>query len=188
MSIDERDAYDNWILLCDGHARRVDVQPRSYLETDLRRWKADHERWVRESLAQEMPEVGFAELEIVTGALLGAPQAPAVDLAVLDPAEKMQRNGLTQRVRYELTLGLAKAREVRDFVQHVALRDSAFPESLKTGFLTEYRRLRDQGIGGDALFESLRAFAGGRRREFREQAAGLAVLAYLFEACEVFER
>lgn len=188
MSIQERDCYDNWILLCDRHARLVDVRPRTHSEAELRRWKAEHEQWVRASLAQEMPEVGFAELEVVAQALLGTPQPPAADLAVLNPAEKMARNGLTQRVHYELTLGLGKAREVREFVRHVAMRDGDFPERLKTGFIVEYRALRQKGIEGDALFESLRIFAGGRRTQFRQQAAGLAVLAYLFEACEVFER
>ena len=188
MPLEERDSYGNWVLLCDRHARVVDVQPRTYSVEDLLRWKREHEKWVHESLTHEMPEVGFAELEIVTQALLGTPQPPATDLGVLNPRDKMDRNGLTQRVHYELTLGLGKSREVRDFVGHVAVRDSDFPERLKQGFLAEYHRLREQGIDGDALFEGLRAFAGGRRREFRVQAAGLAVLAYLFEACEVFDR
>jgi hypothetical protein len=188
MSLADRDSYGNWILLCDRHARLVDVRVHTHSEAELRRWKAEHERWVRESLTQEMPDVGFAELEVVAQALLGAPQPPAADMAVLNPSEKMARNGLTQRVHFELTLGLGKAREVRDFVRHVAVRDGDFPERLKMGFLTEYRALRQQSVAGDALFEAMRLFAGGRKAQFRQQAAVLAVLAYLFEACEVFER
>lgn len=79
------------------------------------------------------------------------------------------------------------SREVEEFVEHVAIRDSRFPERLKAGFVAEYSRLKEQGFEGDSLFEALREFAYGRTRNFQKQAAGLAVLVYLFEKCEVFE-
>jgi hypothetical protein len=63
-----------------------------------------------------------------------------------------------------------------------------FPEKLKSGFLAEYQRLCTAGMTGDALFESLHKFSCGNSSDFRKAAAGLAVLSYLFEKCEVFER
>jgi hypothetical protein len=66
--------------------------------------------------------------------------------------------------------------------------DPDFPERLKEGFLAEYERLRAADFTGDELFISMREFSSGGSSEFVRQAAGLAVLSYLFESCEVFEK
>ena len=63
-----------------------------------------------------------------------------------------------------------------------------FPEKLKAGFLSEYDRLKAIGYSGDSLFFCLFDFAGGKHSEHIKRAAGLAVLAYLFQICEVFEK
>lgn len=184
----DRDRYENLILLCPTHHTVVDKQASSYTISDLRQWKQAHEDWVRQQWTQEMPNVGFAELAVVTEALLHAPGPASTDFVPLDPVEKMVRNGLTRRVHLQLTMGLSKAREVERFIAHFAIADTDFPERLKAGFVTEYRRKRAEGLEGDALFEALLTFASQGCREFRYQAAGLTVLAHLFEACEVFER
>ncbi len=183
----ERDCYDNWILLCASHHRLLDKQPNTFTAEILRQWKEDLESWVRERLAEEMPEVSFAELEIVTRAILHAPSSVSDLELPSDPGEKMRRNSLTDNVRFLITLGLGKAGEVGEFVEQVATRDPHFPERLKAGFVEEYLRLTENGLNGDALFEALREFAYAGSRNFQNQAAGLAVLVYLFEKCEVFE-
>ncbi len=187
LSASQRDCYENWILLCGTHHDLVDVQPNTYTVQDLRQWKHEVETWVRERLAQEMPEVTFAELEIVTKAIVQAPSFPSTNFVAPNPREKMNHNNLTERVHFLITLGIGKAREVEEFVEHVALRDSRFPERLKAGFISEYRRLQQEDFEGDSLFEALREFAYGKHRDFQKQAAGLAVLVYLFQKCEVFE-
>ena len=63
-----------------------------------------------------------------------------------------------------------------------------FPEKLKAGFSSEYDRLKVLGYAGDVLFFSLFEFAGGKHSEHIKRAAALAVLAYLFQICEVFEK
>lgn len=182
------DSYDNWILLCPTHHAVVDGQPNGHTVADLRKWKADHEHWVRERTARAMPDVTFAELEVVTAALVSGPsREPTSNFKVMNPAEKMAKNGLSEAVHWNLSLGLAKANEVASFVEYVAARDPKFPERLAARFVEEYRRLRAEGLLGDALFESLSQFSSGGQRDFPRMAAGLAVLAYLFEKCEVFE-
>lgn len=183
-----RDRYENLILLCPNDHTLVDKQDSTFRTDDLRAWKRDHERWVVERLREEAPGVGFAELQVVTTALVHAAIAPTSDFTVLDPAEKMLRNGLTDRVRFDLNIGLSKAPEVESFVMHIAKMDADFPERLKAGFLDEYRRQRARGVEGDALFTALASFSSAGHEEFRYLAAGRIVLAYLFEKCEVFER
>lgn len=184
----DRDRYENLILLCPTHHTVVDKQSSTYTVADLRQWKHDHEKRVRARMAQEMPNVGFAELEVVTDALVNNSGPASTDFIPLAPREKMIRNGLTDGVHFLLTMGLSKAREVERFIAQFAIVDAQFPERLKAKFADEYRRNRVEGIEGDALFETLLKFASRGRREARYQAAGLAVLAHLFEACEVFER
>jgi len=185
----ERGRYENLILLCPTHHAIVDKQPYTFRSDQLRQWKADLEAWVRDSLAAAILAVGFAEfaeLGVVTEAILSAPERASTDFAVTDPREKMAHNDLTERVHFLLTMGLAKAREVHHYVEGVAAVDPHFPERLKAGFVEEYNRLVGKGVCGDALFESLVEFASQGSPDLKYRAAGLAVLAYLFEKCEVF--
>lgn len=188
MSFDARREYPNLLLLCGTCHDLVDGQPNTFTVQQLQDWKQQHEMWVRDGLAHEMPSVGFAELEILTRALLNAPESPVVEFTVTDPALKMQRNGLTQQIRHLLTMGLAKAKEVENFTAQMAEIDVDFPERLKAGFVARYSTFREEGLEGDALFESLVQFAAGGTRDLKRTATGLAVLAHLFEKCEVFER
>ncbi len=184
----ERDCYDNWILLCRNHHRRIDLQASTYTAENLQSWKLDLENWVRNRLTENMAGVGFAELEIVTKGILSVPEPPSSDFASLDPKAKMERNNLTDKVHFLITLGFAKFKEVETYVENIALIDSQFPERLKAGFIIEYNRLIEAGFEGDSLFEALREFAYGRSRDFQQQAAGLAVLTYLFQKCEIFKK
>lgn len=183
-----RDRYENWILLCGPHHDTVDGQPNTYTVIDLRRWKTEHENWVRERLTAEIPLVTFAELEIVTKGLLAAPLPEDYSFSLIAPREKLHRNGLTARIHILVTIGFSKVREVGEFVNVAGQLYPDFAEELKSGFVRQYHELKGQGIEGDALFEALHQFASGSSRDFRRQAAGLAVLMYLFEICEVFER
>lgn len=186
--IELRDQYRNWILLCGTHHDVVDGQPNTYTIADLRNWKTKHEDWVRERLSAEIPSVGFAELEIVTKGIIAAPLPEDLSYTLTAPHEKLNRNGLTERVNLYVTIGFSKVREVADFVNVGGRLYPDFGEKLKAGFVNKYNELKGQGIEGDALFEALHQFASGQSHDFRRQAAGLAVLMYLFEICEIFER
>ena len=186
----ERNLYANLVLLCPTHHTLVDEQGSTYTADNIRTWKEDLEQWVRDRLREELPSVGFAELEVVTKGLLAkAPSSFSGDFDLLGPTEKMARNSLqSDSVKFELTLGLSKAREVELFVDDIAKVILEFPENLKQGFVIEYRRLISEGYQGEALYFALRDFAATGSSDFTRQAAGLAVLAYLFEKCEVFEK
>jgi predicted house-cleaning noncanonical NTP pyrophosphatase (MazG superfamily) len=184
----DRDRYDNLILFCGQHHDVVDGQPNTYTTQDLRAWKEDLEEWVRYSLAEEIAGIGFAEMEVVAKYIVSAPSDPEKSLQRIAPEEKMRRNGLTDNIRILLDMGFAKASEVGDFVQTVGTRDPKFPERLKAGLLTEYKRRFAMGERGDALFLGLLGYASGTSRDMLRRAAGLAVLGYFFELCEVFER
>ena len=186
--MDKRDCYANWILLCPTHHKLVDVQPNTFTVADLKQWKTAHEQRVRELTRREISNVTFAELEIVCKAVLSQPLESDTSLALTPPLEKMQKNELTAETHFSLVTGLGIARKVEMFVNQMARIYYNFPDRLSAGFVEKYNELREQGVKGDALFEALQQFACNGQRDFKFQAAGLSVLAYLFEKCEVFEK
>ncbi|MEO5367435.1 MAG: HNH endonuclease [Magnetococcus sp. WYHC-3] len=185
---DQLDAYENWILLCPTCHALVDAQPNTYTVDRLGTIKAEHENWVRSSLASEMRNVGFPELEVVIKAISSTPDMPTEDFTVTPPREKMVRNQLSNQVGNLIVMGMTRGREVSDYLQKSSTLDVDFPERLKSGFISAYRRFRGEGLSNDALFDAMHEFASGGSGQVKWQAAGLAVLVYLFESCEVFEK
>lgn len=189
MTDEDRNNYKNLIYLCREHHRLIDEQENTYPVAMLLQIKADHEEWVRQSLVQVMPEVDFEQLAEVTRHLLANfSSSPETQYTLTPPEEKMRRNGLTEQSKSYILHGMIKSKEVQEFLQAKILVDANFAERLKAGFLTQYYSCIQQGYKGDELFEALCTFASGHGHSFKQQAAGIAVLVYLFEDCEVFER
>jgi hypothetical protein len=104
------------------------------------------------------------------------------------PEEKMSKNDLTHEIKFTLGMGLAKAREVRHFIENNAkINFPDVPERLKASLNAEYTRLISSGMRGDDLFNSLYNFSHQNNQNPSRQLAGLAVLCYFFETCDVFE-
>lgn len=189
LSLTDRNQYENLVLLCGHHHTLVDKQPDSYPALELTRWKVEHEQWVRQRTREEIPRVDFPQLEIVCEAILGTHTEEVPDTQPpLAPQEKMDKNGLTDAVRFDLTMGLGGAPKVASFLAGMERLSPNFPEKLKAGFVAAYRRQRLDGFSGDALFEAMKVFSTSGHAGFSRQAAGLVVLSYLFETCDVFER
>lgn len=180
--------YENLILLCPTHHDTCDVLDIKYTTDFLRKLKQKHEDWVKTSLLSEMINVGFPELEVVAKTILSSEGEPSEDFIVVPLQKKMNRNGLTKKVHMLLNMGLSKSNEVKDYINHVAMTDSSFPERLKSGFVEKYKHLKNENVSGDELFFALHVFSFNGSPKLTRQAAGLAVLTYLFECCEVFEK
>lgn len=184
----ERDCYDNWLLLCANHHDLVDQQPDTYTVTDLRNWKNDLENRIRISLTDQMLNVTFQELEWITQVVLRNPLTQAGTLVVTPPFDKMKKNGLTQNVHQYISMGMIQTDTVEKHIRLSTQLMPNFQEKLRAGFVIEYLRLKNaQRLSGDGLFFALLEFASSGSKEFSRQAAGLAVLTYLFTLCEVFE-
>lgn len=183
----ESNGHENLVLLCPTHHSVVDKQPNSYTVETLRAWKAAHELWVREQTQAEIPQIGFAELEMVSHHLRVPPGAASGVAVPTPPKLKMVRNDLSDRVHSDLLMGLAVFPRVESYVTAQEKLDPDFPSRLTAAFGIQYQKLRQEQLTGDALFFSLADWAGGSGKSMRVHTAGLAVLAYLFIKCEVFE-
>ena len=182
---DERRKYSNLILLCPNCHAIVDNDYQAYTVERLVQIKKDHEKWVSESLKRYMPNVTFAELDVIVKHLMAAPILENEDyITIIPPKDKIERNDLSPEVENDITMGMLKVRQVRDYLNNHP--DIYFEERLRAGFVNKYRELKKE-FEGDALFYALLDFASNSSPDFRYITAGLSVLTYFFELCEVFE-
>jgi len=184
-----RDHYDNLIYLCANHHTQIDKQEANFTVDMLLQIKANHESKVREGMNFAFAQVGFPELQMATEWVNHfQPGEESQDFSLLPPDEKIRKNDLRNGSRITITMGLSVAKLVGDFVQHEAQIDSDYPERLKAGFLEEYFRLWREGHRGDDLFDLMCDFAQRGVKGQSKRSAGLAVLVYLFEKCDIFEK
>lgn len=187
MTDKQRNCYDNLILLCGNCHKMIDDQPNTYTIERLHEIKSQHERWIIKSTEREVINVTFSELNVVTKYLVSGRFVPSDSYTIIPPREKIKKNELSSTIERLITMGLTQVEQVSHFINRCP--DIEFGEHLKRGFVLEYERLKNtEGLKGDDLFNALLDFASGRSNDFKQKAAGLAVLVYLFEKCEVFEK
>jgi hypothetical protein len=185
----ERNFYHNLILVCPSCHKIIDDQPNTYTVELLHKIKKAHEEWIINSTKNEVINVSFTELDIVTKHLIANQGVQSDSLILIPPKEKIAKNGLSNSIEQMILMGMTQVRQVANFVEKITAIDSDFTNRLINGFVSEYERLRnEEGIGGDDIFESLLEFSCGGSNDFKQKAAGLSILVYLFEKCEVFEK
>ncbi|GHO94590.1 hypothetical protein KSF_046380 [Reticulibacter mediterranei] len=103
------------------------------------------------------------------------------------PPGKLKFNRLSENVQILLTSGMWKADLVGNF-----FNDHPHPQygdEIALAFNNQYKKYKMLNMEPDIIFSKLQEFAGGvEMGNPAHQAAALAVLAYLFEQCEIFER
>jgi hypothetical protein len=101
-------------------------------------------------------------------------------------SDKIKANQLSSDSETMLLAGMRKSKSVEGFLRN--FHDVTLGDRVASTFKSEYSRLKSDGLGPDAIFAALWRFAGGTARgSVSDESAVLAVLAYLFERCEIFE-
>lgn len=134
---------------------------------------------------RDVAVLGFPQIAPLLRALQPGPtnQLPQVkDVS----AEKLAFNGLSDNVEALLKAGMHKARLVGQLLQR------SFPPTYGDQVAQEFRRkyvqLREELYAPDEIFTFLQSWVGGERLgQPSSQAATLAVVAYFFETCDIFE-
>lgn len=187
MSDKERNSYPNLILLCNNHHQLIDDQPNTYTVEIIKDMKSKHEEWIIDATQKEMMNISFAELEIVTKYLISNQPETTMDYTLIPLKDKINKNGLSKISEKLIGIGMTQVKQVAEYVEKCP--DLDFGDRLKEGFVKEYEKLKKkENLNGDELFNALAEFASLGSAEFLKKAAGLAVLVYLFEKCEVFEK
>lgn len=187
MSDVERNSHHNLIFVCPSCHKKIDDQPNTYTVEKLFDIKREHEGWINTLTGQAVVDVTFAELSVVTRYIMSGQAVINDSLTLIPPKDKIQKNGLSNTIEQLIMMGMIQVKQVADFVNRC--HDIEFGERLSQRFVMEYERLKNtEMMISDDLFNGLLDFACAGATDFKQRAAGLTVLVYLFEKCEVFEK
>ena len=181
----ERNSPCNIIVLCNTHHKVIDDQPEKYTVEVLKDMKLRHEKWIDKQTTKELANISFLELGLVTKYLLSTVDSDAV-IELIPPKEKIDKNKLSIEIENLIKMGLSRVTLVGDYIYNQP--NAEFGENLKQGFIEEYERLIGEGFTGDTLFNELFDFASRGTSDFKLRAAGLSILVYYFETCDIFEK
>lgn len=188
MTEEERNAVGNLVYLCANHHKLIDADAGNWPAEDLLRIKQEHEAAVRKTRERTFPLVTFSELREAVSWISGQLPAPNPSFDLAPTEEKIKKNGLSDDNRYLIATGLTSRNTVAEFIQKAAQGDPDFPNRLKAGFLEVYYAKVKEGYKNNILFELMCEFSERGLDTHGGRAAGIAVLVYLFETCEVFEK
>lgn len=188
MTDAERDHVNNLLYLCTDHHTIIDKVPADWPTATLMDLKVSHEKQARQAMEVAFADVAFPELQNAVSWVASQAPAPNGSFDLTAPDEKITKNALSNGARHIIAAGLMSRETVAGYVEAEAQLDPDFPERLKSGFLEEYFKQRKEGHTGDDLFELMCAFAQRGLSKQADKTAGIAVLIYLFEICDVFEK
>ena len=183
---EDTNKYENLILLCANHHDVVDVQANSHTVSLLRQMKTNHERWIADRLAVE--EFDSADLESMIIWLSDNPELPPEDYVLTPPAEKIKKNGFSVGVQKHINLGLPRIHEVESYVLNRARLESDFEARLLNQMLTQYDIFIEDTLSANHVFNDMVQFACGNSRDHVKWAAGIVLVVYFFERCDIFEK
>jgi hypothetical protein len=190
MTTEQRGSAANLIYLCGDHHDAIDGQLNHHTVEFLRAAKADHERAVARAVRHAIGEVTFEHLEVICSVLSAATVEPlSIDLP-LAVEEKIRLNELGEDSSDKIKDGLAQQQRVQAFITFQSTMTPYLGPRLAARFKAEYYDGVANGLQGDDLFDrivSTAEEAAGPVETPAVRAAALAVVAYLFELCEIFE-
>ncbi|RYF61488.1 MAG: hypothetical protein EOO27_01825 [Comamonadaceae bacterium] len=193
MTPAQRSSADNLIYLCGPHHDAIDSQLEYHTRPFLLDAKRAHEETVERAVRNALGEVTYEELMVVCTVIASAP-APPQQLGVeraLPLQEKIDLNRLGPSSVQRITDGLSQAARVAGFITFQNTLKPSFGRSLVLRFKSDYYAAQAEDLEPDAVFDYLveKAFDNAGPRDTPQvRAAAIAVVAYLFEICEIFER
>lgn len=177
----------NLIFLCRNCHKRIDTDVDSYPPALLFEIKNKHEQWVEQSLQEQSVAFSFAELEVLAKYLISNDSTGGLptSYSLLKIDEKIKKNELQSMQKY-ITMGMSNNSTIEEYLNRHP--DPSFSVQLTNIMANKYRELKALGLDSCEIFSELWNFASGNHTDFTYQAAGLGILAYFFEQCEVFEK
>ncbi len=114
------------------------------------------------------------------------PEPLALDIREV-PADKLEHNQLSPAAATLLKAGMTRSQVVAKYLRGIS--DQTRYDRMASAFRLRYEKLKSDGLTPDDIFVGLQKFVAGEAvASPTHQAATLAILAFFFEACEIFER
>lgn len=134
--------------------------------------------------ADDYDGVGSADVARVIRHLETVEPSPGEEPVSPPSVDKIRRNSLSNEVLDLLVVGKRKEPLVEKYFRKHST--PAFGERVAEGFRRRYRALKETERSSDGIFLGLQRYMGSRGKP-KKQIATLAVLAYLFDRCDIFE-
>jgi hypothetical protein len=191
LSEAERNSSDNLMFLCGDHHDVVDSQEHAHPEEALLAMKREHEDAVRRAVLVATGDVSYKELGLICSVVATNTADDRTSLTLpITVANKLEKNKLTAATRQAIETGLTRSSMVEDFLAFQAQHNTNFEAALLARFKADYFTARAELVNPDDIFARVRAIAverAGIPASVELQAAALALVAYVFEICEIFE-
>jgi hypothetical protein len=135
---------------------------------------------------KDIVDVRVRDVKLLLDHIALQPEPLTADVRPVPPA-KLQYNQLSGAAATLLTTGMTRAEIVKKYLR--GLSDPTRHDRISRAFQLRYQDLKSDGLPPDDILVGLQKFvAGDHVSNPSQQAATLAILAYFFEACEIFER
>jgi hypothetical protein len=203
-----RQHFDKWVFVHNAHDGLSPQIIAKLLELERQHSPLEVTQWSLEELRQRLRRIPLNGLQALFGFAPTDTAKRSLSVAELEtvlnhiaqthpptgetprpvPTGKIEANGLSRNVAALLKAGMEKAELVEKFFDR--WHDALYGDRLAGAFRSRYIELRDQSpkIGPDEIFHELHTWAGGTWASSSGlQVAVLAVLAFFFEQCEIFE-
>jgi len=136
--------------------------------------------------SRDMFDVRYENVQEVLNNIAKQEPSQSQDLRPI-PSDKLKFNRLSGAVQTLLTSGMWMAHRVGEFFNDHP--NPRYGDEVALAFSKEYKKWKILSMESDIIFFKLQEFAGGQKRGTPTyEAAVLAVIAYLFEQCDIFER
>ena len=177
----------NLIFLCCNCHKIVDSDEFLYPIEMLFSMKKEHEKKVVKALQQGSIDYTFVELQAITDFLIrgSGKSAGDFDYKLLRLPDKIMKNQLTDVQGY-IDIGLMSVPRIEEYLNRHP--DPNFADALTRIIVDKYVTLKEEGNDPISLFNFLWDFACSEQDNYNYRSAGLAILVYFFEKCEVFEK
>lgn len=191
MSNSERVAVANLIYLCSDHHDMIDTQVAAHPTELLHKMRSDHEAAVRRAIRAVSGNLTYDSLALVCAVIAGQMEVDVQEIELSLPVQaKINLNDLGPKTAQLIETGLAQATRIQTFIAFQSSQVPRFERRLVARIKADYEEGIAAGLVGDDAFDYVRAKTeenAGPRDTPEIRAAALAVVALIFEICEIFE-
>lgn len=191
MSSSERVSAANLIYLCSDHHDMIDTQVVVHPTELLQKMRSDHEAVVRRAIRAVSGNLTYDSIALVCEVIAGQMEADVQEIELSLPVlTKINLNNLGPQTSQLLETGLAQATRIQAFIAFQSSQVPRFERRLVARIRADYEEGIALGLVGDDAFDYVRAKTeenAGPRDTPEIRAAALAVVALIFEICEIFE-
>lgn len=184
----ERNAPNNLLLLCPNDHTLIDRDEIEYTVEKLKKIKAEHLNFLAVSIKTELPNITFAELQVIVSYLVtsnsGFDQNDSLEH--ITPKEKIHKNDLSTENANLIAMGITRVKQVKDYLN--TNPDVNFSERLRTHLSEYYNREKSEESDPNIIFSNMLDYMSGEPSNFKRKAGALAVITYFFETCDIFEK